>query len=84
MNEIYAAAHQNNTVNRNSSLKLFQALRSKALSQKCLSYLGSFISNGLPDDVKLPNNVCTFKHKVKNTFLILLREKDQDIYAYYG
>ena len=84
MKEIYAAANQNNTVNRNSSLKLFQALRSKALSQKCLSYLGSFISNGLPDDVKLPNNVCTFKHKVKNTFLILLREKDQDIYAYYG
>ena len=67
MNEIYRTTNQNNTVTRNSSLKLFQPLRTKALSQKCLSYLGPFIWNGLPDDVKLSNNVNTFKHKVKKT-----------------
>ena len=84
MNEIYQTTNQNNTVTRNSSLKLFQPLRTKALSQKCLSYLGPFIWNGLPDDVKLSNNVNTFKHKVKKTFLTLLRGKYQDIYVYYG
>ena len=80
MNEIYTTTSQNNTVTRNS-LKLLQPLRTKALSQKCLSYLGPFIWNGLPDDVKLSNNVNLFKHKVKKTFLTLLREKDKDIYV---
>ena len=84
MNKIYRKTNQNNTVTRNSSLKLFQPLRTKALSQKCLSCLGHFIWNGLPDDVKLSNNVNTFKHKVKKTFLTILQEKDQDIYVYYG
>ena len=71
MNEIYTKTNQNNTV-------------TEALRQKCLSYLGPYIWNGLPDDVKLLNNVNTFKHKVKKTYLILLREKDQDVYVYYG
>ena len=53
MNEIYTKTNQNNTVTRNSSLKLFQRLRTEALRQKCLSYLGPYIWNGLPDDVKL-------------------------------
>ena len=83
MNKIYKTSNQNNTATRNSSLKLFQPLSNKALSQKCLLYLGSFISNGLPDDVKMSNNVNTFKHKVKKSFLILLREKDQDINVTY-
>ena len=65
-------------------LKLFQSLTTKALSQKYLSYVGSFILNSWPDDVKLSNNVSTFKHKVKKSFLTLLREKDQHIYVYYG
>ena len=76
MNEIYKTTNQNNTVTRNSSLKLFQPLRTKALSQKCLSYLGPFIWNGLPDDAKQSNNVNMFKLKVKKSFLTLLREKD--------
>ena len=33
MNEIYETTNQNNTVTRHSSLKLFQLLRPKALSQ---------------------------------------------------
>ena len=44
----------------------------------------AFYLNGLPHDVKLSNNENTFKHKVKKTFLTLLREKDQGIYVYYG
>ena len=84
MNEIYQTTNQNNTVTRNSSLKFFQPLRTKALSQKCLSYLEPFIWNGLADDIKLSDDINTFKHKVKRTFLTLLREKDQDVYVYYG
>ena len=70
MNEIYKTTNQNNTVTRNSSLKLFQPLRTKALSQKCLSYLGPFIWNGFPDDAKLSNNVTMFKLKVQKELLI--------------
>ena len=84
MNEIYKTTNQNNTVTRNSSLKLFKPLMAKALSQKCLLYLGPFIWNSLPDDIKLSNNMNTLKHKVKKSFLTLLRENDQDMYAYYG
>ena len=75
VNEICKTTNQNNTVTKNSSLKLFQPLRIKALSQKCLSYLGPFIWNCLPDDITLSNNVNTFKNKVKKDFLTLLREK---------
>ena len=39
MNEMCQTISQNNSVTRNSSLKLFQPLRTKALSQKCLSLL---------------------------------------------
>ena len=63
MNEIYRTTNKSNTVTRNSSLKLFQPPRTKVLSQKCLSYLRPFIWNGLSDDVKLSNNVNTFKYK---------------------
>ena len=84
VNKIYTRTNQNDTVTRNSFIKLFQPLRTKALSQKCLSYLGPLIWNGLPDDVIPSNNVITFKHKVKKTFLSLLRQKDQDIYVSYG
>ena len=66
--EIYQTANQNNSVTRNS-LKVFRPLRTKASSKKCLLYLGPFIWNGLPGDVKLSNNVNTFKYKVKKTFL---------------
>ena len=81
-NNFYKTTNQNNTVTIYSSLKLFQPLTTKAPSQECMSYLGPFIWNGLPDDIKLSNNVNTFKHKVKKGFLILLREKEQDIYVY--
>ena len=53
MNETYRTTNKNDTVTRNSSLKLFQLLRTKALSQKCLLCLGPLICNDLPDDVKL-------------------------------
>ena len=84
MNEIYKTTNQNNTSTRNSSLKLFQPFRAKALSQQCLLFLGPFIWYGLPDDVKLSNNMNTFKHKAKKTFLTLLREKNQDTIVYHG
>ena len=84
MNENYKTANQNNTVTRNFSLQILQPLKTKALSQKCLYYLGPFIWNALPD-VKLSKNVNTFKHKVKKKLLdIIKRKKNQDIYGYYG
>ena len=59
VNEIYTRTNQNDTVTRNSFIKLFQPLRTKALSQKCLLYLGPLIWNGLPDDV-IPSKQCDY------------------------
>ena len=81
LNHVFGC-NQQNSVTRNSYSKLFQLGRTNALSQKCLSYLGPFIWNGLPDDVKMSNNVNTFKHKVKKSFLRLLWEKDQHMSMY--
>ena len=47
------------------SLGLKLNTKNKALSQKILSYLGAFIWNGLSDDVKISQNVNTFKFKSK-------------------
>ena len=65
MSKIYYKTNQNNTITRNSSLKLLQPLRTKALSQKCLSYLWPLIWNSFPDDVKLSNNVNTLLDIIK-------------------
>ena len=84
MNKIYKTTNQNNTVTRNFSSKFFIPLRTKALSQKCFLYLGPFILNSFPDNVKLSSNENTFKNKVKQGFLRILKEKDQNIYVFYG
>ena len=84
MNHFNKTNNQNNTVIRNYSLKLFQPLRTKAFSQKCLSCLGFFIWNGLVDGAKLLSNTNNFKYMVKKGFLALLRETDQAVYVYYG
>ena len=62
---IYKTSNQNYTVTRNFFKKHFQPLRAKNLTQKCLSYLGPIIWNGLPDDIKLSSNVNTSKYQVK-------------------
>ena len=81
MNKIYKTTNQNNTITRNSSLKLFQPLRTKVLSQKCLSYLGPFIWNALADDIKLSNSVNTFKHKVKKVKLLDITKRKRPRYV---
>ena len=73
LNKIYTTTNQSNT--RNSSFKLFQPLRIKALSQKCLSCLEPFICNGLPDAAKHSNNVNTFMYKVKKDLLDIIKRK---------
>ena len=84
MNKIYKTSSQNNIVTRSFSLKLSQPVRTKALTQKSLPYLGQLIWNGLPDYIKLSNNANMLKDKVKRNLLALLQEKDQDIYIYHG
>ena len=50
--KVYKTSNQSNTVIRNYPLKPFQPLRTKTQSQKCLSYFGSLVWNGLPDDAE--------------------------------
>ena len=71
MNKVYK------TSNQKIYFKLFQQLR---FGYICLP----LICNSLPDGIKLSSNVNTFKHKVKMSSLTILREKDQDIYVFYG
>ena len=70
-NEIYKTTNQKNAVTRNSALKLFQPLRTKALNQKCLLYLGylGFIV------LKMSNNANTFNHKEKKGHLEIIQRK---------
>ena len=68
MRKICKKSNQNNIVARNPYVKLFHPLRTKALTQKCLSYLGPLISNDLSDAVKRWSNVNNFKYKVKQSF----------------
>ena len=75
MNDIYKTVNLNNTFTRNYFLKLFQPLRTRALSQKYLSYLGPFIWKGLPDDVYLSNSVNMFKYEVKKEILDITARK---------
>ena len=56
MNEIYETTNQNNTVTRNSSLKLFQLLTAKALSQSSVVFrektLGKSLEKNLASNMK--------------------------------
>ena len=79
MNKNYKTAHQNNTATRNLCLQILQPLKTKALSQKWLYYLGPFIWNAL-QDVKLSKNVNTFKHKVKKLLDIKRKKKSRYIW----
>ena len=79
MYKTYKTCNQNNTVTKNSSLKLFQLLGTKILPQKTLQHLGPLSWNVFPDDITLSNNVNTFKHNLNKNLLTLLWEKHQGI-----
>jgi len=66
---------------RNSCKKLNQPSVKSNQGLNSLSYIGPFIWNKLPDEIKTSTSVNSFKHKVKEDFLKALLEKERDIYA---
>ena len=67
---------------RNSCLKLNQPSVKSNQGLNSLSYIGPFIWNKLPDDIKTSTSVNSFKHKIKEDFLKTLLEKERDIYMH--
>ena len=70
IHDIYRKSGQNQANTKSSVLKLKHSLRNTCSGHKELSYLTSIIWNSLPMDLKLPNSLNNFKHKLKDHFLL--------------
>ena len=68
---------------RRSKFKLEFPFRKSSAGQKCLSCLGPKIWNSLPSELKLSNNINTFKHKIKENFFRNVQKEEDDIYVFY-
>ena len=73
MSEIFSIAHQINITTRSFFMKLTQPFRKTNMGQKSLSFLAPKQWNKLPKEIKDCNTVNTFKHKLKQHFLDILR-----------
>ena len=81
---MYKQSCQNQANMKSSVLKIKYPLRNTCCSQKKkkLSYLTPIVWNSLPTELKLPNSLNNFKHKLKEHFLKKLRNVEQNIFAY--
>ena len=66
--EIFHPVNQGRAKRRSKFKLEFPFFRKNSAGQKSLSYLGPKIWNSLPSDLKLSNNINTFKHKIKENF----------------
>ena len=80
---IYRQSGQNWANTRSSVLKLKHPLRNTCSVQKKLLYLTPTVRNSLPTDLKLPNSLNNFKHKLKDHFFKKLRNMEQNVFAYW-
>ena len=69
MNDVFSPAESSNINTRYSFQRLKQPFRKTNVGQNCLSYMGPFVWNKLPQKVKNTKNLNTFKHNVKVHFL---------------
>ena len=76
--EIFHPVNQGRATRR-SKLKLEFPFRKSSAGQKSLSYLGPKIWNSLPSELKLSNNINTFKHKIKENFFRNIQKEEDDI-----
>ena len=68
---------------RRAKHRLILPHRKNNRGQKCLSFTGPKIWNNLHSELKTIGNVNTFKHKIKNTFFLSLRKREENPYEYY-
>ena len=68
---------------RRSKHRLILPHRKNNRGQKSLSFTGPKIWNNLYSELKTIGNVNTFKHKIKNTFFISLKKREENPYEYY-
>ena len=78
---IYRQSRQNQANMRSSIFKLKYPLRNTCSVQKNLSYLTPRIWNSFSTELKLPNSLNDFKHKLEEHFFKKLRNMEQDIFA---
>ena len=63
----FAPHYRINTRNKFPKLKI--PFRKTNIGQKAISFVGPSLWNSLPEVIKKPDNVITFKHNVKNYYL---------------
>ena len=80
--EIFHPVNQGRATRR-SKFKLEFLFRKSSAGQKSLSYLGPKIWNSLPSELKLSNNINTFKHKIKENFFRNIQKEEDDIYVFH-
>ena len=79
MSELFSPSDQS-TQTRNSTLKLVQPYKKTKWGQRGLSYIGPSVWNALTNDCKVISNLNTFKHALKKYFLVMVRNRESDIY----
>ena len=72
MNDILQP-HVNTSIN--SYKKLAQPFRKTLQRQRSLSYIGPTVWNKVPQNLKVTENLNTFKHNVKEYYLYRVKEK---------
>ena len=70
--------------NENCPLYLYDLYKPSGQDQNTLSYLTPTIWNNLPTCLKLSNSLNSFKYGVKEHFFKKLKNKEQDIFAYWS
>ena len=73
LNEVFESACPNNLRTRNSYLKLICPFRKTNTGQNSISFIGISIWNKTPEVLTKTNSINTFKHNLKNYYLIQLK-----------
>ena len=80
--ELFCPVGETGVITRSSNNKLKVPFRKTKLGIKSLSYVGPNTWNNLPDNLKSPTSVNSFKHYIKKYFLEKLGNVKADIYSY--
>ena len=82
VDELFSPVNNEYMCTRKSYLKLNQPFRKTNLGKNTISFYGPLIWNKLNDDIKQCESLNTFKHKVKDYFLLRLKNREDDIYHF--
>ena len=68
-------ASQSNVCTRQAYSRLIQPLRKTNMGLNSISYIGPSLWHKLPENIKQSSSLNSFKHKVKDLFLVNLEKQ---------